>query len=101
MNPGQTFEQIIPYLVATPQDERDTSAIHALLKASGSPVECVWTGQPLRQGFHVDHLIPYAVWGNNDYWNLLPCHDRVNLAKSDAVPTLGLLHERADCIVGY
>ncbi len=51
--------------------------------------------------FHVDHAIPYSVWGNNDLWNLLPCHDQINLAKRDALPTQALLRRRRDQIISY
>jgi hypothetical protein len=51
--------------------------------------------------FDVDHAIPFAVWGNNDLWNLFPCSPALNNAKSDALPTRSLLRRRQDCIVDY
>jgi len=101
MNRRRTLDQFLPYLLSTPGNERDTSEIRAVLASSGRALECVWTGRTLQRGYHVDHAVPYAVWGNNDFWNLLPCHDQMNLQKSDALPAQALIRERADCIVGY
>jgi len=101
MNPGKTIDQIIPYLLSTPGDERDTSIIRSMLLRNNLPMECVWTGKALAGKFHVDHVIPYSVWGNNDYWNLLPCQDKINSQKSDSLPTHALIRERTDCIVYY
>lgn len=47
----------------------------------------------------VDHLIPFALWGNNDLWNLVPAHAAVNSHKSDKLPAGALLLERRDPIV--
>jgi len=101
MNPGLTIEQIIPYLVSSPGDERDTTAIRAVLLNSGQPLYCVWTGRLIKNDLHVDHAIPFSVWNNNDYWNLLPCNNAVNMKKSDSLPTQSLIKERSDVIVDY
>lgn len=100
MNPGSTLDQFLPYLVSKPGDERDTAEIRTLL-LNDTEIHCVWTGRDLGKNFHVDHLIPYTVWGNNDLWNLLPCSDKVNLQKSDSLPRHELIRDRADCIVDY
>ncbi|WP_322496677.1 HNH endonuclease domain-containing protein [Chloroflexus sp.] len=55
----------------------------------------------MRRDYAIDHVIPYAVWGNNDLWNLLPTLPQVNLAKSDALPARPLLIKRKDVIIGY
>ena len=39
------------------------------------------------------HAIPFALWGNNDLWNLVPADPRVNLSKSDKLPSTELLEE--------
>ena len=101
MNPDRTFDQILPYLMVSPVGERDTSLIRSLLLNSHEPLECVWTGRTLDRSLHIDHAIPYAAWGNNDYWNMLPCHNQANLQKSDAVPAQTLIRDRADCIINY
>jgi hypothetical protein len=42
----------------------------------------------------VDHVIPFALWGDNDLWNLLPAHPAVNGEKSDRLPSGELLMSR-------
>lgn len=101
MNVGSTMEQFLPCLVTRVGDERDTSEIRSILTASDVSLECVWTGASLGRTFHVDHTIPYAVWGNNDFWNLLPCQNRANIQKSDSLPSQALIKKRSECIIGY
>ena len=61
---------------------------------------CVWSGRHLTEAkFAVDHVIPYALWGNNDLWNLLPTHPVVNGEKSDKLPTSELLLARRGEVV--
>ena len=36
-------------------------------------------------------MIPFALWGNNDLWNLQPTHPAVNDEKSDKLPARELL----------
>ncbi len=95
-NPGR----YLALLMASPQDERDTSEVRQALSNSHN-LQCVWTGKPLRRDYAIDHVIPYAVWGNNDLWNLLPALPQVNLAKSDALPARPLLIKRKDVIIDY
>lgn len=38
-------------------------------------------------GFAIDHVIPFALWHNNDIWNLLPAAPAVNTQKSDGSGT--------------
>jgi SAM-dependent methyltransferase len=99
MNPGLTMGYILTLLLQGPTAERDTAEARGLL--AGAPRECVWSGTALRGGYHVDHAIPYAVWGNNDLWNLLPSAPAANSAKGAALPTRELLLRRRDAIVGY
>ncbi len=63
-------------------------------------LECVWTGCALDAStLAVDHLIPYSLWQNNDLWNLLPAHRRVNGTKSDLLPSRELLRSRREPIL--
>ena len=44
--------------------------------------------------FHVDCVMAYTVWGNNDLWNLLSCDDQVCLLQGQSTnlklgPSLG------------
>ena len=63
-------------------------------------LRCVWTGRPLRR-FDVDHAIPFALWRNNDLWNLLPADPKVNNRKRDRLPDRLLLRRRRDTIHRY
>lgn len=62
------------------------------LMASGAPLECVWTGRPLRTAtLDVDHCLPWAVWPSGDLWNLAPCDRRTNRhVKRDRLPSATL-----------
>ncbi len=66
------------------QPERDTYEIRKLFK--NREINCVWTGKILKE-FHVDHLIPWSVWHNNDIWNLLPADPKTNAKKSNYLPS--------------
>ncbi|MFZ5826721.1 MAG: methyltransferase domain-containing protein [Bacillota bacterium] len=101
VNPGSTAADYIPLLLKTVTDERETAEVRGLLTSLGTPLQCVWSGEELKRDFQVDHLIPYSVWGNNHWWNLLPAGAQVNRAKLDALPTRRLLLKRREPIVEY
>lgn len=61
-------------------------------------LRCVWTGKRL-QRFEVDHAIPFALWRNNDLWNLLPADPKVNGKKRDRLPSRALLTRRRDAVL--
>lgn len=56
----------------------------------GIPVFCTWSGKQIKEvsNLAIDHAIPFSVMFNNDYWNLLPCHSKVNGNKSDKILSL-------------
>ena len=99
MNPSDPAGRFLSLLLQTPAAEYDTAEARVLL--ADSALECVWSGVALLGAYHVDHAIPYAVWGNNDLWNLLPASPAVNRAKHAALPAHTLLLRRRDVIVGY
>ncbi len=47
---------------------------------------CVWTGMKIKS-LEIDHALPYALWHNNDLWNLLPSDESVNGKKLAKLPT--------------
>ena len=65
--------------------------------------ECVWSGKPIKDIalHHVDHMIPFAVWKNNNLWNLLPALESVNAKKRDKIPSPAFIDKRSDAIVNY
>lgn len=89
---------VLPILFAKPEATRSVQlARTAYLEAGVS--SCTWSKRPLRGTFAVDHAIPFALWGNNDLWNLVPADPRVNLSKSDKLPATELLEESKPRIV--
>lgn len=80
--------------------ERDvrTARKNAEKLSSEGRLFCVWTGKRLHHDkWDIDHCFPWAAWACNDLWNLLPASHRVNLQKSDRLPsaqTLSVAQER-------
>lgn len=101
MNPGLDLGEVLTLLLARPSAEHDTRELRVFFEMTGSSIECVWSGATVGHRLHIDHAIPYSVWGNNDVWNLLPCLDQLNGQKSDALPTQALLVRRKDVIIMY
>jgi 2-polyprenyl-3-methyl-5-hydroxy-6-metoxy-1,4-benzoquinol methylase len=92
--------QIIDQLLTPPIEERNVFAARGVYEALLDKV-CVWTDRPLRGPFDVDHAIPFALWRNNDLWNLLPASSVINNQKRVRLPSRDLLRSRKDCIIHY
>ncbi len=91
----------IEKLLAITDPERETRDARQLFTRMGV-TECVWSERPITAvAFEVDHVIPFALWHNNDLWNLLPAHPSVNNQKRDLLPTQRLLRRRRGPIIGY
>lgn len=89
---------VLPLLLARPEATRSVQlARTAYLEAGVS--SCTWSRRPLKGTLAVDHAIPFALWGNNDLWNLVPADRKVNLSKSDKLPASELLEESKPRIV--
>lgn len=84
---------VLPLLLAKSHPERATNVARQIFLSRGVD-RCTWSDRPLINEFAVDHVIPFALWGNNDLWNLLPVHPVVNSSKSDKLPTAQLLQDR-------
>lgn len=69
------------------------------LSSSGATA-CVWSGSAIRSPQHlaIDHAIPFAIWGSNALWNLLPALESVNARKSDRIPAPDLILRRGPSI---
>jgi SAM-dependent methyltransferase len=94
-------QDIVSILLATPGSERETRTVRAVFE-SRTDLRCVWTDVAIRpRTLEIDHVIPYAVWQNNDLWNLLPASKRANRAKRDHLPTRALLRRRREAIEHY
>ena len=73
------------------------------LLACGQPIECVWTGRPLKpNSFDIDHCLPWSVWPCGDLWNLMPAHTRVNQhEKRGRLPSATAMANARDRIIGW
>lgn len=90
---------VLPLLLARPEPDRATAQARAVYLEAGLK-HCVWSGRALsKDRLAVDHVIPFALWGNNDLWNLLPTHPAINGEKSDKLPAAALLVERRQPII--
>ncbi len=92
--------QVIDQLLTVPIPEREVQAARSLYEGLDGKV-CVWTDRGLADGFDVDHAIPFALWRNNDLWNLLPASPVVNNQKRDRLPSRSLVLKRKECIIYY
>src|SRR5690606_34814322 len=76
---------------------RDTTRVGDRIRqlhGLGQRVDCVWTHKRLivaEERFAVDHCFPGSRWYHSDLWNLLPATAKANNAKSDKLPSAGLL----------
>lgn len=87
--------------------KRDTTKVSGRimqLHQQGQRVECVWTHKKLiiaNEKYAVDHCFPWSRWLNNDLWNLMPTTTAANNAKSDKLPSAGLLLHSRDHIMDW
>lgn len=95
---GIRSSDVLPLLLARAEPERATHLARQVYKQRGLEV-CVWSGRRLGANFAVDHVIPFALWGCNDLWNLLPSAPAVNNQKSDKLPSAALMRERQQNII--
>ncbi|WP_284620648.1 methyltransferase domain-containing protein [Aquabacterium humicola] len=91
---------VLPLLLAKAEAERATLVARQIYR-NHAVDRCTWTDRRLDEGFAVDHVIPFALWGCNDLWNLMPVTAAANNQKSDKLPDADLLRARRDQIVGY
>jgi hypothetical protein len=101
-----TKEQILDLLSRTPDTERqvqEASRFYHQLLADSHEIACVWSGISIHshQNLHIDHMLPFSLWKNNDLWNLMPTHKKVNEKKKDMIPSPALLERREDTIRHY
>ncbi len=98
---GITAGDVLPLLLAQPEPQRAPALARQVYQAAGI-TRCTWSNKALRPDFAVDHVIPFALWGNNDLWNLVPADPKTNGSKSDKLPATELLHtRRAEILVNW
>jgi hypothetical protein len=100
---GLAIETVLDRILQSPVTERDSNQSKELydriLEQQGA-VRCVWTGRHITN-FHVDHVIPFAIWKNNDLWNLLPSTPAVNSNKLDKIPSPEMIESSGERIIAY
>lgn len=94
----------ITRMLAWIEAERSTTdvrkRVEALQKANHK-IQCVWSRKTIKQHYAIDHCLPFSRWPNNDLWNLLPTDTKVNLQKSDKVPSSKQLEKSKAMIVDW
>lgn len=103
---GVKYENIVEQLTTSPVVERsvyESANYFRKLLLEKHSLECVWSGRPILESAesNIDHVIPFAIWHNNDLWNLLPSHKNINSTKSDKIPSSRLINKRKDIIIFY
>ncbi len=98
INDGVRASQVIDCLLQVPDAERNVHDARRYFEALRDRV-CVWTDRRLDKSFAVDHAMPFALWRNNDLWNLFPADPKANSNKSDRLPSYDLLHRRRNRII--
>ncbi|WP_462281771.1 HNH endonuclease domain-containing protein [Salinivirga cyanobacteriivorans] len=95
-------EMVLNHIYKAPTTERNIQLSKKLFERlqANKNLFCVWTGSRI-QNYHIDHLIPFSAWHNNDLWNLLPTKMSINLHKSDKIPAISLVEKQQDLIVDY
>lgn len=63
-------------------------------------LKSVWSARNIAE-YEVDHVLPYAIYANNDLWNLLPASRCENNAKRDALVSTDLLKLQRHTIIEY
>ncbi|MEX0844251.1 MAG: HNH endonuclease domain-containing protein, partial [Balneolaceae bacterium] len=103
-NRSLSLQKILPIILQSPLDERDTkisSDIFDNYLSEHGNLFCVWSGKTIRGNRNIDHLLPFSVWRNNDLWNLLPSTAKMNSDKKDRIPGTLLLESSKDRIISY
>ena len=50
-------------------------------------IRCLYSNKPLtKNGFDLDHYVPWSFVGHDNIWNLVPADSSVNSSKSDKLP---------------
>ena len=77
---------------------RDTSEVRNIF--NNKKLYCIWTGKKIEK-YDIDHMLPFSVFFNNDYWNLLPADKKINNKKRDKIPSIELIAKSEDRILYY
>lgn len=75
-------------VLATSLPERAPAAIDKANRiiTAANWQHCIYTGDRLGRGVHIDHVLPFSRFPVNLFWNLVPTTPSTNLSKSDRLP---------------
>ena len=100
------FSEIHDLLHQEPITERQVRKVRNYYKkllACKSELKCTWSGKTIESPnqLHIDHMLPFSKWKNNDLWNLVPTHSDSNLKKKNRIPSEQLLERRRQLILEH
>jgi HNH endonuclease len=96
-------EHFLEKILVNPITERDvknSKDIYSKILQKEGTIHCVWSGVQTNK-IDVDHILPFAIWKNNDLWNLLPATPSINNNKRDKIPSLSLIDKQKNLIIYY
>ena len=95
--------EILELLDPAYEKGRDVTEIRSFYEKikSNTGLVCVWSGKMITDDLNIDHMMPYSLWKNDDFWNLLPAQKKINGDKLDKIPSPELLYKQKDIIVHY
>jgi hypothetical protein len=99
-NQKKTLGYYVDQLMYDFDSDRDSKVIKSVKSAISEKKllkieNCTWSQLPLSQKtLAIDHVIPFASNRIEHLWNLVPAHTKINLQKSDKIPTPELLKLR-------
>lgn len=93
-------------LLESPVVERENNESKKIFKLhftqNNAPLKCVWSGKPIKEDdYHLDHIIPFSLFKNNDLWNLLPVQSKYNREKSNLIPSPELILQQQNHFFRY
>jgi hypothetical protein len=94
---------ILSQTADTQRQVQEAQRFYHQMLADEQGIACVWSGSMItaHTNLHIDHVLPFSLWKNNDLWNLMPATDAINLKKKDGIPSPDLLNNRHDQICRY
>ncbi len=92
--------QLLDPMYDKERDVNEMKSFYEVLKGKSNLI-CVWSGKNITTDLNIDHVMPYSLWKNNDFWNLLPAKSEINSKKRDKIPSSILLQQQKELIIHY
>ena len=97
------FSEIQSLLIEQPIRKRQVTKVRNYyenaIKKNGE-IKCTLSGKTIYalEDLHIDHLLPYSKYKNNDLWNLVPSLSKENSKKTDRIPSQAILNKRKNLL---